>query len=58
MCLGYRLVISAGGNTPPILDATEDVFDLMSPPIESLGAMGFLDSPTAVRDDRQNRVRP
>jgi hypothetical protein len=40
--------------TPPILDAAEEVFNFVSPPIEALGAIGFLDGAAAVRDDRQS----
>jgi hypothetical protein len=39
----------------PILDAAEEVFNnFLSPPIEALGAIGFLDGVAAVRDDRQS----
>ena len=44
--------VVAGGDTPPILNAAEEVFDFMSPPIEALWAISFLSSVAAVGDDR------
>ena len=44
--------VVAGGDTSPILNAAEEVFDFMSPPIEALGAIGFPGSVAAVGDDR------
>ena len=38
---------------PPILDATEEIFDFVPPPVEALGAIGLFGGGTAVRDDQQ-----
>jgi len=45
-------LVVAGGDTPPILNAAEEVFDFMSPPIEALGTIGFPGGVAAVGDDR------
>ena len=37
-------LVVAGGDAPPILDAAEEVLDFVSPPVEALGAIGFLRS--------------
>jgi hypothetical protein len=34
-----RELVVAGSVTPPILDAAEEVFDLVPPPVEALGAV-------------------
>jgi hypothetical protein len=34
-------LVVAGSDTPPILDAAEEVFDFVSPPVEALGTIGF-----------------
>ena len=47
-----RKFVVAGGATPPILNAAEEVFDFMSPPIEALRAIGFSGGVAAVGDDR------
>jgi hypothetical protein len=49
-------IIVAGCDAPPILDAAEEVFDFVSPAIEALGAIAFLDSAGAVREDRQSAL--
>ena len=46
-------LVIAGGDTPPILDATEEVFDFVPPAIKALGTIGFLEGGVAARDDRQ-----
>ena len=40
--IASKLVV-AGGDAPPIFDAAQEVFDFVSSPIETLGAIGFLD---------------
>src|SRR4029078_11522734 len=45
--------IVARGDAPPIFDTAEVVFDSMAPPVEALGAIGFLGGIAAARDDRQ-----
>lgn len=46
--------VVTGGDAPPILDATEVVLDLMPPPVNPLGAIGFLGGGAAAGDDRQS----
>src|SRR5262245_3193185 len=46
--------VVAGGDAPPILDTTEEVFDLVPLPIETLRTIGLFDRVAAVRDDRQS----
>jgi len=48
----------AGGDTPPIFDAAEEVFDFVSPPVEALGAIGFPGGVATVGDDRQGAFVP
>ena len=51
-------LIVTGGDTPPIFDAAEEVFDFMSPPIEALVAIGFPGGVATVGDDRQGAFVP
>jgi hypothetical protein len=51
-------LVVARGNTPPVLDATEVVFDCVASPIKALGAIGFLRGIAAARDDRQSAFVP
>ena len=46
-------LIVARSDAPPIFDAAEEVFDLVSLAIETLGAIGFLGGIAATWDDRQ-----
>jgi len=46
-------LVVAGGDTPPILDAAEEVFDFVPAAINALGTIGFLEGGVAARDDRQ-----
>ena len=43
-------------NTPPILDAAEEIFNFVPTAIEARGAIGFLDRSAAIGDDRQGAV--
>ena len=45
--------VVAGGDAPPILDAAKVVFDFVAPSVEAFGAISFLVSIAAARDDRQ-----
>ena len=49
---------NSNADTPPILDAAEEVFDFVSPQIEVLGAIGFPGGGAAVGDDRQRAFVP
>src|SRR5262245_60254472 len=46
--------VVAGGDAPPILDTTEEVFDFVPLPIETLRTIGLFDRVATVRDDRQS----
>jgi hypothetical protein len=45
--------VVAGGNTPPVFDVAEEVFDFVPLAIKVLGPIGFLAGGVAARDDRQ-----
>src|SRR5262249_3931727 len=46
--------VVAGGDAPPILDTTEEVFDFVPLPIETLRTIGLFDRVATFRDDRQS----
>jgi hypothetical protein len=46
--------VRQGGDAPPILYTTEEVFDFVPLPIEPLRTIGLFDRVATVRDDRQS----
>jgi hypothetical protein len=46
-------LIVARGDASPILDAAEEVLDLVSPSVKTLGTIGFLGGIAAIGNDRQ-----